>query len=579
MEPRTIGRRTRLLGRRTLALATAVTLAFGGSMIASPPASAVPADPLLGTCLQLDDDHLGLKLADSDITEALTALLTPIFNGLSVVDQGLLGSVDKIIAGLTGATITLKDPEGNIVDTLVDVDLNNGVLNLADIAQINLPQGVTNLQYTIVPSGLTGTLSSILGPLLGVGSGNVSGTADCASALPLEGLNGSYHPVTPARVLDTRATDGPTEGLVVKSRQTVTVTVAGRSGVPTGGVSAVNLNVTATAGSTAGFVQVFPAGSARPSSSNLNYAPGQNIANTVFAELGTGGRVSFYNGSNGTVHLLADVSGYFITSNLPLLPGGYKPLASTRIFDSRPGQPFAPAESRAVQIDGVAGVPADATSVVLNLTATNTNITGYLAAYPNGIPKPYVSNLNFTRGKTVADQVVVPIGSDGKIRVYHAAVRPNPANTADVIVDVVGYFNGGLLPASTSGLQKGTVPARILDTRNGNGLNTTVKIPGKATVTLQVSGRGNIPSSFVRAALLTVTTTQEGGGGFITAYPTGVTRPTVSTLSFDRRDVANQALVAVGTDGTIKLYNGSPLPTHLVVDVTGYIVGSTIEVG
>ncbi len=52
---------------------------------------------------------------------------------------------------------------------------------------------------------------------------------------------------------------------------TVSVPVAGRGGVPASGVSAVVLNVTVTAASTAGYVTVNAAGTTRPVKSNLNF--------------------------------------------------------------------------------------------------------------------------------------------------------------------------------------------------------------------------------------------------------------------------------------------------------------------
>ncbi|HEY4333475.1 MAG TPA: DUF1501 domain-containing protein [Ilumatobacteraceae bacterium] len=113
--------------------------------------------------------------------------------------------------------------------------------------------------------------------------------------------------IAPARLLDTR-TDGGVAKPVDKNG--IILRVLGRGGVPTDGVSAVVLNVTATLATAAGFVTAYPSGSDLPLASNLNVVAGDTRANLVLAKVGPDGGVALYN-SNGTVHLIADVVGYF----------------------------------------------------------------------------------------------------------------------------------------------------------------------------------------------------------------------------------------------------------------------------
>ncbi len=87
--------------------------------------------------------------------------------------------------------------------------------------------------------------------------------------------------------------------------------VAGQGGVPAAGASAVILNVTAVDPAGIGFVTVWPAGQARPLASNLNFLTGGTVPNLVVAKLGADGKVSIYNGSESTVHLIADVAGWY----------------------------------------------------------------------------------------------------------------------------------------------------------------------------------------------------------------------------------------------------------------------------
>ena len=122
---------------------------------------------------------------------------------------------------------------------------------------------------------------------------------------------GGFTALTPARLLDTRYGNGAPQA-AVPALGTVHLQVTGRGGVPASGVSAVALNVTVTAPTGTGFVTVYGEGSALPVASNLNFVPGQTVPNMVIAPVGTGGVVDLYNGSGGTIHLIADVSGYYL---------------------------------------------------------------------------------------------------------------------------------------------------------------------------------------------------------------------------------------------------------------------------
>ncbi len=107
--------------------------------------------------------------------------------------------------------------------------------------------------------------------------------------------------------MDTR-TDGGGPNPVTQTPRVLSVLNQG--GVPSGGVAAVVLNVTATEATNGGYVTVYPSGEAAPLASNLNIVAGQTRANLVIAKVGADGCVALFN-SNGAVHLLADVVGYF----------------------------------------------------------------------------------------------------------------------------------------------------------------------------------------------------------------------------------------------------------------------------
>ena len=117
-----------------------------------------------------------------------------------------------------------------------------------------------------------------------------------------------FHPIVPARILDTRTGNGAPEAKVGQSGL-VELQVSGRGGVPTDAKSAV-LNVTATEADAVSYLTVWPAGQGRPDSSSLNTSPGLTVPNLVITKLGKGGVVDLYN-AFGTVHVIADVVGWF----------------------------------------------------------------------------------------------------------------------------------------------------------------------------------------------------------------------------------------------------------------------------
>jgi hypothetical protein len=117
-------------------------------------------------------------------------------------------------------------------------------------------------------------------------------------------------------------------------------------------------------------------------------------------------------------------------------------------------------------------------------------------------------------------------------------------------------------------------PARLLDTRIGNGAPVGAVGPG-GVVSLQVTGRGGVPASGVSAVVLNVTVAGSTGGGWITAYADGAAHPTASNLNFVAGQIVpNLVVVPVGANGRVDLYNSAG-STQLVADVEGYYLSGT----
>ena len=83
-------------------------------------------------------------------------------------------------------------------------------------------------------------------------------------------------------------------------------------------------------------MSVFPDGTPRPATSNVNFVAGATVAELVVAGVGTDGNVDLYNGSGGTIQLIADISGWF-PGGYPLAAGGICPIDPARLLDTRVG--------------------------------------------------------------------------------------------------------------------------------------------------------------------------------------------------------------------------------------------------
>jgi hypothetical protein len=115
--------------------------------------------------------------------------------------------------------------------------------------------------------------------------------------------------------------------------------------------------------------------------------------------------------------------------------GAYTAVSTYRALDTRSTAPVAAGKD--VSLSFSAPVPADATAVVLNVTATDIKTSGYLSADSSDDTTPKAtSTVNFSgAGQSVANTTTVQLGKDGKVDVWNFS-----GSTLDVVVDVLGYF-------------------------------------------------------------------------------------------------------------------------------------------
>jgi archaellin len=276
--------------------------------------------------------------------------------------------------------------------------------------------------------------------------------------------------------------------------------------------------------------------------------------------------VSIY--SPTTTHIIVDVATWYPTTD------PFEPMNPARLADTRPGKSTADGQNAPtgpvlagqvlrVPITNRMGIPADASAVVLNVTVTEPQGSGWLTVFPTGDAKPNASNLNFSSGQTIANLVTAKVGSDGTVSIF-------TPTTAHVIVDVAGWF-------PSSGGFTALTPARLTDTRPGkltaDGLTSrSSALPAGQTMKVQIRGRVGIPAE-ASAVALNVTVTEPQGSGWITVFPSGQGMPLASNLNFVAgQTIPNMVISKIGADGTVSVY--SPTTAHIIVDVAGWFPAS-----
>ncbi|MEO8852057.1 MAG: hypothetical protein ABI360_10050, partial [Allobranchiibius sp.] len=295
-----------------------------------------------------------------------------------------------------------------------------------------------------------------------------------------------FKPLRPARLLDTRSGLGVARG-PVKAGSSTPLRVTGRSGVPATGVAAVVLNVTVAAPAAGGFVTVWPRGTSRPTASNLNFVPRQNVANQVIVKVGTSGLVDLF--SSAGTQMFIDISGYYPTGS------GYTPLVPARLLDTRRATSHPVAKSTTtVKVTGVGGVPSTGVSaVVVNVTAIPRAGSGWLNLFPAGVTRPNASIVNYAPRQATAGMGIAKVGANGQVQVYSS-------QAVDLLVDVAGW-----VPAKSG--YSAMTPMRVADTRNGTGGVAVGRVKSGGVLSLPIASGGVVSAGRVSAVEINVTAT------------------------------------------------------------------------
>ncbi len=249
--------------------------------------------------------------------------------------------------------------------------------------------------------------------------------------------------------------------------------------------------------------------------------------------------------------------------------GEFVGMTPERAYDSRDGTGgrstrIGPGETVRIAVAGTGTLPAaGVTAVAVNLTSIRPGENTFLTAFPSGQNRPPSSTLNPRAGAIVPNTTIVGVGPDGTFSLY------NERSDVHLTADVMGYFQaGGGSAVSSLGRLLALSPARLLDTRSGIGA-AAGRVAGGSPISLVVLGQGGVPASGVDAVVVNLLSINPTEDGWVTAWPTGSTKPTTASLSYRAgRVIPNLTVCKVGPDGTIQL-EASSGQVHLVADVVG----------
>src|SRR5262245_31959502 len=121
------------------------------------------------------------------------------------------------------------------------------------------------------------------------------------------------------------------------------------------------------------------------------------------------------------------------------------PLVPARLLETRPGSntidgqfqgqgKLGAGQTLVLTVGGRGGVPADATAVVLNVTALEPTVATFLTLWPSQEPQPLASNLNPTPGQPPTPNLVTVGVGGGAVSIF------NLAGDVHVVAVVMGYY-------------------------------------------------------------------------------------------------------------------------------------------
>jgi hypothetical protein len=259
---------------------------------------------------------------------------------------------------------------------------------------------------------------------------------------------------------------------------------------------------------------------------------------------------------SGTPFFIKDWSPLSSSATNPADIGLYHSMTPTRVLDTR-GTAFSATRTAPLS----AALPySDVGAVVLSVTALPAAGAGFLTVYPGdtGFIPPN-SNVNYQ--STPESNLVI-------VRAYRqpTSVKVTSSNSANVLVDVIGYFSD---TSATSSSGAGVKVTPVVGTRAYDSRSST-PLSANTSRDVGIVGIGGVPAG-ATDAIVNITVVSPTGAGFLTAHKGGTAPPNTSNINFVTGDVkARLAVVPLDASGRIRVSLGPGASSHVLVDILGY---------
>ena len=606
------------LSRRSLPVVAALLPLSG--LLALPAAASSTANEIVYT-VQTSDGGTSVVLLDPETHAVRTVLAGSGANGVYYDDPELSPSGDRVVA-----MRTTTDSTGGLVTVIVVVNrdgtglqalttpVSSQATDVSDNNPVWKPDGSTILfsrvsVSTANPASYTSALETVRisdGTTAPVPGGETGFTADYdptgtkivfadapgaseTGALTVMNADGSGKtPLGPIGALPAWSPDGRTIAYVAVTQPdaagpgndaTVIATIPATGG-------AANL-LSVTRPSSAATVAEYPGWAVDGESiffDLYSYANGEPTAGDLWSVDAAGTRAGRFQGGPLDEAAPAEQGPppMAVTGGTP---SRFRPVTPVRVLDTRSGlnAPKAPVPAKTPLVLTVRGlmtdagpVPASATAVILNVTATDVTAPTDVRVYPSDAAIPGASNINAVRGSTVPNLVTATLSADGKVSLLSSG------GTVDLIADLAGWYTPTTADSGFTSLD----PRRILDTRSpAVGVPTPGRVSSSAPIDLQVTG--SLPTSDgdtvtvpadATAVVLNVTATGASANTDVRVYPTPADAsppPVVSNLNLKAGETTpNLVTVAVGAGGKVRLANSAG-QVNLLADLAGYYSASS----
>jgi hypothetical protein len=444
--------------------------------------------------------------------------------------DAVASNLDQFSSGFTGTSAGAP----HIAGAAALIKSANSKLDAAQI-QAQLEGRATGLAAGAPPTNQRGRGLLALGPTPPVNAPTGNGY------LPLS---------TPSRAFDSRTRSG---GRPLGTGEQVSIAL---SGAPAG-ATAVALNLAGTGATGSTYLTVFPVSDPGTSTLNLSTVDPTAAVFTI-VPLGPSNTIQLRN-SGASTHAFIDVLGYFAPSGTL---GYTATVPPTRLLDTRVSPGTRVAANATISVTAPTSVPSSAKALAINVTATNETGSGYLSLSPDGAKT--TSTLNYSLA-TRANSNIVTLNSSRQFKIF------NGGPATHVIVDLVGY-----LSASTTGRYVPLTPARVVDTRFGNGGRHA---PLGPSGTMTVTGTGIFDVPYQAAAIMVgvlPVPSPSTPTSYLTIYPSGAL-PHTSSVNFSGGRLVPNGVIMNLTTGpanaaqTSQVYN-SLGSVDVVMDLLGYFL-------